>query len=1016
MTSPSDQTPAASDFVSRSGGGVSAVDAGTILERPRLAECLGKIDEHCPPPLTAYRLQFHKDFTFRAALELLPYLHKLGVTDCYSSPVLKARPGSLHGYDICDHSALNPELGTEADFDAFTDELKRLGMRLIMDFVPNHMGIDPKTNPWWKDVLENGPSSPHSRYFDIDWDPVKPELKNKILLPILGEPYGVVLERGELRLHYAEGAFYLTYFDNWLPLNPRQFPQILRPGLQRLSEILGEEHPHFVELLSIITELKNLPMDTETDRRRMAERRREKEVARARLDLLVKSSAAVRDHLTRAVETLNGKPGEPASFDLLHQLLETQTYRLASWRTASHEINYRRFFDINSLAGLRMENPDVFRDTHELLLRLIREGRVTGLRLDHPDGLYDPHAYFSGLQEAVRSSLLEELPEEEMAAVRVERPKPMYMAIEKILSEGESLAGSWAIHGTTGYDFLNEVNGIFIDADHIPRLQTLYERFVGHTPSWETIAYRAKKVIVSTTMASELKMLANELNRISEMNRRSRDFTLDNLRDALRELAACYPVYRTYIHSPVVETADRIIIDKAIRRAKRRNPAIDASIYDFIREVLIPEGAELPPDILRRRLEFTMKFQQYTGPVQAKGVEDTAFYRHNLLLSLNEVGGNPQRAGCSVAEFHEKNRSRAGRWPLAMLTTSTHDTKRGEDSRARLDVLSEMTEDWRRAVSDWFEINAGARTEEESEILPDKNDEYLFYQALLGGWTPREPIDQLVPRLQDYMNKAIREAKVYSSWIRPNETYEKAVADFIANVLRGPLSRNFLASFLPFAQRVAFFGMINSLAQLTLKMTCPGIPDFYQGSELWNFSFVDPDNRRPVDWLRRRRVLKEIEELFPSSRAPLDKNVLGQLMTSWQDGRLKLFVTAAGLCFRRDHAGVFRRGSYMPLEVEDMQSGHVVSFLRQMGGENVIVVVPRLAATLMIRNTNFPLGREVWGETAVILPQALAGRTWKQVLTRNLLKSREREGRWELPVAEILADFPVAILVSIENP
>ncbi|MGH7857602.1 MAG: malto-oligosyltrehalose synthase, partial [Candidatus Binatia bacterium] len=571
-------------------------------------------------PASTYRIQVHRGFGFADVRAIVGYLARLGISDLYLSPYLAARPGSTHGYDICDHSRLNPELGGEAAYASLLSELAQRDMGHLLDFVPNHMGIDPASNRWWRDVLENGPSSPFARFFDIDWEPVKQEIRNKVLLPILGDAYGLVLERGELRLEYAEGALRLRYFDHDLPINPRSAPRLLRHDVERLKEALGEDHPSYREFLSIATELQNLPAYTESLAERIAERQREKEVARERLQRLVDSESAVREHLERCIRTFNGTPGDPASFDCLHDLLEAQAYRLAYWRTAFHEINYRRFFDINDLAGLRMEEPDVFEATHGLVLRLVREGKITGLRLDHLDGLFDPLAYLRRLRESVG---------------------PLYVIAEKILSSGERLPDDWPIEGTSGYEFLNELAGVLVDPTGAKPLRRLYATFTGRTAPFAIVMYVGKKLITQTALSSELNVLAHALNRISEDDRRSRDFTLEALREALREVVACFPVYRTYVGAGGPREEDRRTIDQAIERARRRNPAMEPSIFGFLREVLIPDAERLDPPEVERRLGFAMRFQQYTGPVQAKGLEDTAFYRLNVLLSLNEVGGDP---------------------------------------------------------------------------------------------------------------------------------------------------------------------------------------------------------------------------------------------------------------------------------------------------------------------------------------------------------------------------------------
>ncbi len=708
----------------------------------------------------------------------------------------------------------------------------------LLDFVPNHMGIDSASNPWWRDVLENGPSSPFARYFDIDWSPIKPELKNKVLLPILGEPYGNALENGQMRLVFEGGSLFLRYGDQSFPVNPRRIPEVLKKNLDVLEKEM-KDSADLREFLSILTELSNLPSSSDQDVSRVEERQREKEVARDRLARLVKLSPRIHEHIQERIRAFNGEPGKPESFDALHQFLESQAYRLAYWKTASHEINYRRFFDVNQLAGLRMESADVFEATHERVLRLIADGKVTGLRLDHPDGLYDPQAYFEALQKSVK--------------------EPIYLVVEKILSKNESLRKAWTIDGTSGYDFLNLVNHLWIDARHAQAFEEIYERFIGESVNIEDVIYQSKRLIMSTSMASELNVLGHMLNQISESNRRWRDFTLDSLRFALREIVACFPVYRTYINGPIASPSDELVITKAVAQAKRRNPATESSIFDFIRDLLIPQRIPgIPIEDYQKHLAFTMKFQQYTAPVQAKGVEDTAFYRCHKFLSLNEVGGDLRQFGVSVSDFHQANIERQKNWPSSMLATATHDTKRGEDSRARLDVLSEIPQEWGREVSRWAEMNRRHKTMLEDQPAPDANDEYLFYQTVIGIWEPNGSEDHIT-RLRDYMIKATREGKRHTSWIRPNEEYEKALVDFVEKTLADHAPGGFSAALEQFGQRIAPIGMINSLSQVALKMACPGVPDFYQGTELWDWNLVDPDNRRPVDYELRKKYMDELE-------------------------------------------------------------------------------------------------------------------------------------------------------------
>jgi (1->4)-alpha-D-glucan 1-alpha-D-glucosylmutase len=913
-----------------------------MMERPRFV------------PVSTYRLQVHGGFPLTAARDIVPYLKRLGLGAVYTSPYFAAERGSTHGYDVTNHNELSPEVGGAEAHTAFTDTLRDAGIQHIVDFVPNHMGISTATNPWWRDVLANGPEAPSAHFFDIDWYPFKMELRRKLLLPILGEQYGQVLERGELQLELRDDQLMLAYFDHRLPINARHVPD-----LERLPDMPPVE----------------------------------------------------RD---RILARFNGQPGQPRSFDALHDLLEAQAYRLAYWRTASHEINYRRFFDVNTLAGLRVEDPDVFTSIHQLLARLVRDERVTGVRIDHPDGLFDPARYFEMLQD---------LAAESWGIARAPLSRPLYVVAEKILSGRERLPSAWAVHGTTGYNFLNQVNGLFVEPAHARRMRRVYAKATGRTQVFDDLLYEAKRLIMDTAMASELTVLAHMLDRIGESNRRSRDFTLNSLRDMLVEVVACFPIYRTYVNDRGWVPDDRAALERAIVRARRRNPAMESTIFDFFREVMLPrDPADVPiagPD--RRggyppadegetgeRLRFAMKFQQYTGPLQAKGLEDTAFYRYNVLVSLNEVGGDPSRFGVSAGEFHEMNQLRRHEWPYEMIATSTHDTKLGEDVRARIDVLSEMPDDWEREVSKWMRLNKGARTIVDGEPVPDRNDEYRFYQILLGAW----PAD--VPRLQTYMTKAVKEGKEHSSWINPNELYETAVATFVERVLGGQEAVKFLPAFQPFQHRVARCGLVNSLSQLVLKIASPGVPDFYQGSELWDFTLVDPDNRRPVDFPARREALDTVDALLVQpelERAP----GIAALLEHWNDGVVKLLVTAAGLRLRSAEPTLFLEGEYFQLEAETTVEGRVVAFARiSASGSAAIAIAPHLVSRLMTPDHPVPLG-DRWRTSRVHLPMSLAGLTYRDAFTGAELRPVTSGDRAWLFVGQVLKQLPVALLTALPN-
>ena len=984
-------------------------------------------------PAATYRLQFNAGFTFRDARDLVPYLHALGISDCYASPVLQARAGSSHGYDICDHGRLNTELGGERDFDAFSDALQQSGMGLILDMVPNHMGIADASNGWWMDVLENGAGSVYARYFDIDWHPVNPDLEGKVLLPLLEDQYGRVLEAGKLRLVFEGGAFFLCYYQVRLPVAPCTYTAILERSLAGVARALGEEHEHLRELRSILTALYYLPPRFELPAEKIIERNREKEVIKRRLAALYEHSPEFRDALDAAVQALNGTVGDPHSFDALDRLIDRQAYRPAYWRVAAEEINYRRFFDINELAAVRMETPEVFELTHSVLFRLLAEGKATGLRIDHPDGLRDPAGYFRQLQESfVRAYVQAGLPADYPAAGLARRvaacfadvlerrrgsqtPWPLYVVAEKILSEGEPLPPDWAVEGTTGYDFLNAVNGLFVSADGRDAFDRLYHQFTKAPTEFRQLVNSTKKMTMLVSMASEINALGHELDRIAERNRRYRDFTLNSLTFAVREVIACLNVYRTYITGPdAVSLRDRQFLEAAIEEAKRRNPRTAEAIFDFVRDTLLLDNVHDFAEADRPRLvEWAMKFQQLTGPVMAKSVEDTVFYTFNRLVSLNEVGGSPDCYGVSATEFHRQNAERLERWPHALLATATHDTKRGEDVRARLNALSEMAAEWGSALDRWSRLNSSKKTVVEDQPAPDRNDEYLLYQTLLGAW-PAEPLTSeclasFRQRVAAYMQKATKEAKVHTSWVNPNEEYDDAVGQFVTRVLPGSADDPFLKDLLAFQRKVAFFGYFNSLAQVLLKLTSPGVPDFYQGSELWDLALVDPDNRRPVDYGRRRQLLSDLQRRMDEAGEDL-RPLTAELLANLADGNAKLYLIYRMLHFRRAHEPLFAHGTYLPLEAAGPKRDHVCAFARSLEDEAVLVAVPRLVVRLVGGSEQPPMGPEVWETTRLLLPPPLAGRCYRNLLTGEVLAADSQDGTSGLSLAAALADFPVVFL------
>ncbi|MDT3706131.1 MAG: malto-oligosyltrehalose synthase [Thiobacillus sp.] len=960
--------------------------------------------QHLWIPRATYRLQLNRDFTLRQAGALLPYLDELGVSHCYLSPILKARPGSRHGYDITDHSSLNPEIASAEDFEQFAAELKRRAMGQIMDMVPNHMGIMGADNEWWLDVLENGPASRFASYFDIDWRAVPGELPGGVLLPVLGDHYGAVLENGELRLDFdaEEGSFSVYYYEHRFPVDPREYPRILSHDLDRLQARLGAEDALLREFRSLVTALGHLPARDRVDAEAVAERARDKEVHKYHLAALYVGSADLAQFIGENVAEFNGAAPGGANFDLMHDLLQAQAYRLAFWRAAADEINYRRFFDVNDLAALRMDNPEVFEATHRLVRELLARGYVNGLRIDHPDGLYAPTQYFERLQ-AMAAAL--------SPGAAQEGELPLYLVVEKIVAAHEHLPDSWAIHGTTGYDFGASCTGLFVDAAAEDRFTRIYKGFIRAHPDFGEMVRSAKHLIMETALASELQVLATQLTRLSKRDRRTCDFTFNSLRDALAGIVASFPVYRTYLADCEGAPDDARYVEWAVAVAKKRSKAADPSIFDFVREVLLArEWQGRSEDYRQAACAFAMKFQQYSAPVMAKAVEDTVFYQYNRLLALNEVGAEPQRFGVSLAAFHHENQGRSRHWPHAMLASSTHDSKRSEDVRARLCALSEMPEDWQRALARWSKLNRSKRRKLGDVVAPSRNDEYLLYQTLLGVWPfevpDTEALAQLSERLEAYMLKAVREAKLHSSWVNPDPDYEAATRDFVhALLVPDPANNLFLRDFLPFQQRVARVGAFNSLSQLLLKLASPGVPDIYQGCEVWDFSLVDPDNRRLPDYARRQAALQAIKKLHAERGAAA---CAIELLDRLQDGEIKLYLAWKTLAFRRECEALFRDGDYLPLKSHGVHAERVCAFARQGGGETLVLLVPRLIGGLLDEQ-RLPVGA-IWRDTWVELPQERVHAQWADVLSGQTLSTQAYGESHGFALVEVFGSFPYALL------
>jgi (1->4)-alpha-D-glucan 1-alpha-D-glucosylmutase len=954
-------------------------------------------------PRATYRLQLNRGFTLRDATALVPYFAQLGVSHLYCSPYVRARPGSSHGYDVVDHNSINPEIGTREELERFVYALREHGMGHILDWVPNHVGVMGADNTWWMDVLENGPASIYAQFFDIAWENLDPALAGKLLVPVLGDHYGNILERGELVLKFEgeTGSFAIFYHEHRFPIDPREYPRILERALaQPVLEQLGEEDR--ADFSSLIAAFGHLPDRRSFTPAALEERNRDKEVHKRRLVRLCGRAALLPQGIAAAVHALNGVAGESSSFDALHELLEAQPYRLAYWRVAADEINYRRFFDINDLAALRMENEAVFDATHRLVLELIAAGIVDGLRIDHPDGLYDPAQYFRRLQSRVGSSATH---------------LPLYLVVEKIVARFEPLREDWPVHGTTGYRFANVVSGVMVDQSGRARLDRIYRSFTGNALEWRSVARESKRLVEDTSLAAEVNVLANELRGIARAARSTRDFTSSSLRQALTEVIACFPVYRTYI-ADAVSAEDRKYIDWAIAQARRRESATDTGVFDLVRAILLGEGPAALPDIAAAARRFAMKFQQVTAPVTAKGVEDTALYRFDRLVSLNEVGGEPEHFGTSVREFHADARYRARRWPHELLATSTHDTKRSEDVRSRINVLSEVPGEWRLALERWSRMNRPRKRMVDGEPAPSANDEYLLYQTLLGtrplevgnALAPGDASSDYLERIAAYMIKAVREAKVRSSWANVNDAYEEAVQAFTREVLEPRPNNVFLADLDALARRIAHAGLLSSLSQTLCKLTAPGVPDIYQGTELWDFSLVDPDNRRPVDYEQRLRLLRQMDARARDPKARLAW--LEELLRQLPDGRAKLFVIWRALHVRAALESLFAAGTYLALRVRGARATSVIAFMRRHDGQAAITIAPRLYARLLSSGSDLPLGAQIWGDTWVELPRG----NETSMLTNDLdgigVPVREVAGRHGILAADALANFPVALVVA----
>ncbi len=928
-------------------------------------------------PLATYRLQFTPEFTLDDAASVVDYLSDLGVGDIYASPIFKAKRASTHGYDVVDATVINDELGGEAAARRLADALRLRKMGWLQDVVPNHMAFD-SDNSMLMDVLENGPNSAFVTFFDIDWDHVYESLQGRLLAPFLGSFYGEAIENGEISIAYDENGFSCNYYDIRFPLRIESYTTLLKHRLEALEQQLGPYDEQFIRYIGVVHAFDSL-----SDSRAPTQRTDQVGLAKRMLwDMYMKDSA-VTEHIDRSIADFNGEKGNPASFERLDQLLSEQHFRLAFWKVATEEINYRRFFTINHLISLRVEDEVVFTHTHSLIKRLIEDNVFTGLRIDHIDGLSDPAEYLNRLRGMIGDE--------------------PYLVVEKILEPEEQLPEDWPIAGSTGYDFLNDVLRLQCDSGNEQLFSRIYSRFARLNEAYDSLVADKKRLIVLKHMAGNIDNLSHALKGMSSRDRHGNDITLYGLRTALVEVMAYFPVYRTYITATEYSDADREHVRTAIARARRHNPDLVYEL-DYLEAFLVLEHQDLTDEAARREaLAFVTQFQQLTGPLMAKGFEDTTLYIYNRLLALNEVGGSPNHFGGSIESFHDVMEQRSQRMPQGMLTTATHDTKRGEDVRARLTVLSEIPERWEEMITTWRKLS-GRKTVVDGASAPDRNDEYFLYQTLIGSWPfDRSELPSFRDRVKEYVIKAVREAKVHTAWLKPDDRYESAYLEFVDRLLHDHPENEFLQSLESFARDISWYGCINSLAQVAIKATAPGVPDFYQGCELWDLSMVDPDNRRPVDYDLRRNMLEELRQRLADRRSPAK-----ELASKLTDAGNKMFVTHQVLDCRADHAVLFQDGGYIRLIADGQRGQSVVAFARRHESEWAITVVPRLPTRLATVGEP-PIGADIWKDTKITLPGDAPR------ILRNRLTAQTYEHGGSLALGEVLADYPIAVLTGETN-
>ncbi|MDJ0736351.1 MAG: malto-oligosyltrehalose synthase [Nostocaceae cyanobacterium] len=926
-------------------------------------------------PVSSYRIQFTPSFGFDDAKAIAAYLKQLGISHIYASPILTPRKGSTHGYDTVNPNEINPELGGEEKFVELIEEIKNINLGWVQDIVPNHMAFDSQ-NPMLVDVLENGPDSPYRDFFDIDWNHPYEGIRGRVLAPFLGNFYGDCLENGEIQLQYEENGLTINYYALKFPIRIESYERVFSYDLGSLRKKLGRDHPDFVKLMGVLYMLKYIPSGEEG-----SERYDQISFIKRMLWELWNDSPDVKEFIEQNIKIFNGNPGEPESFDLLEKLLAQQFFRLSYWKVGNEELNYRRFFTVNDLISLRIEEEAVFDNTHKLILQLVEEDKIQGLRIDHIDGLYDPAQYLTRLRNNAEET---------------------YIIVEKILEIGEELPINWSIQGTSGYDFLAQVNYLLCQQSGEEEFNTIYQRFLGKAVNCEELIDQNKRLIIGKHLAGDIDNLAHQLKNISSRYRYASDFTIYGLKAALIEIMAVFPVYRTYINNNGASKADREYIQQVINQAKHNIPNFLNEIAFIEKFLLLEFDEQLSEEDKQQWLHFLMRLQQFTGPLMAKGVEDTTEYVYNRLISLNEVGSHPGHFGISLEDFHNFNQNQFAQWPHAMNATSTHDTKRGEDVRARINVLSEIPQEWETYLQEWRKINASQKDSLGGRDMPTPNDEYFLYQTLIGAFPfNADEYSSFVERIKEYTIKAIREAKVHTGWLKPDCDYENACTLFAERILKDENENPFLQSFLPFQRKIQHYGILNSLSQTLLKITSPGLPDFYQGTELWDLTLVDPDNRRPVDFPLRQKYLESIKTKSNGDLLEL----IPQLLQSPEDGRIKLFLIYQALQARQEYLDLFQRGTYEKLTVAGSLKSHVVGFTRELADKQIIIIAPRFFTSL-VQEGEYPLGEQIWQETRIYLPAGSSG-TWKNIFT-----GQEVEGENTIWVREILQHFPVALLVN----